>query len=74
MRTLPGDAITALRNLADSLALNAIISDADFTKANITSAIDGSNPKRLNTTFPVKLSGNVEVNSTDIYFGFYVES
>ena len=70
----PGDAITALRNLADSLALNAIISDADFTKANITSAIDGSNPKRLNTTFPVKLSGNVEVNSTDIYFGFYVES
>jgi hypothetical protein len=26
----------------------------------------------LDVTFPVKLSGNVEVSSTDVYFGFYV--
>ena len=68
----PKDAKTALSNLADSLADNAIISDPDFTKANITTEIDSNNPKRLNWTFPVKLSGNSEVISGDILFGFYL--
>ncbi len=68
----PNDAKTALRNLADSLALAAIISDADFTKENLTAEIDGTNPKRLNWTFPVKLSGNAEVISGDILFGFFL--
>jgi hypothetical protein len=36
--------------------------------------IDSTNPKRLNVRYPVKLSGNVEVTSTDIYFGFYLEA
>lgn len=60
--------------LADSLASgkSALISDAAFTKKNMTVAIDGTNPKRINTVFPVKLSGNVEVNSTDLYFSFYL--
>jgi hypothetical protein len=68
----PRDAKTALSNLADSLADKAIISDPDFTKAGITVAIDSMNPKRLNWTFPVKLSGNTEVISGDVYFGFYL--
>jgi len=63
---------TMFINLADSLSLAAIISDADFTKKNLTVAIDSSNPKRLNVTYPVKLSGNIEVSSTEIYFGFYL--
>jgi phage tail sheath gpL-like len=63
---------TMFINLADSLALAAIISDPVFTKKNMTVKIDSENPKRLNVTFPVKLSGNVEVSSTDIYFGFYL--
>ena len=59
-------------NLAATLAEESIIADADFTKKNMTVAIDSENPKRLNVVFPVKLSGNVEISSTDVYFGFYL--
>lgn len=59
-------------NLAKNLADKAIIQDVETTKNGLEVAIDSENPKRLNVTFPVKLSGNVEVTSTDIYFGFYV--
>lgn len=59
-------------NLANSLALKAIICDQDFTKKNCTVEIDSENPKRLNVSFPVKLSGNVEVASVDVLFGFYL--
>jgi hypothetical protein len=38
----------------------------------MTVGIDSENPKRLNVSFPVKLSGNVEISSTDVYFGFYL--
>jgi len=65
---------TMFMNLADSLASAAIISDAKFTKKNLKVSIDSENPKRVNVQFPVKLSGNIEVSSTDIYFGFYLES
>lgn len=68
---------TILSNLADSLAAvgsgkSAIIADPEFTKQNLSVSINGTNPKRIDTVFPVKLSGNVEVNSTDIYFSFYL--
>jgi phage tail sheath gpL-like len=63
---------TYFYNLADSLAKAAIIQEPDFTKRNMFVKIDSENPKRVNVVFPVKLSGNVEVSSTDIYFGFYV--
>lgn len=61
-----------LANLAHSLALAAIISDEDFTKDNLTVGINTENPKRIDYVFPCKLSGNVEVISGDIYFGFYL--
>ena len=61
-----------LANLAHSLALNAIISDEDFTKENLTVKINSENSKRVDYVFPCKLSGNVEVISGDIYFGFYL--
>jgi phage tail sheath gpL-like len=63
---------TVLSNLADSLASgrSAILAESAFTKTNMTVEIDSLNPKRVNTVFPVKLSGNVEVNSTDVYFSF----
>lgn len=61
-----------LANLAHSLALNAIISDEDFTKENLSVGINSENPKRIDYVFPCKLSGNVEVISGDIYFGFYL--
>lgn len=61
-----------LANLAHSLALAAIISDEDFTKENLSVDINSENPKRIDYVFPCKLSGNVEVVSGDIYFGFYL--
>ena len=44
----------------------------DFTKENLQVGINSENPKRLDYVFPCKLSGNVEVISGDIYFGFYL--
>jgi len=65
---------TKLSLLANSLASgrSAIIADPAFTRENISVTINDTNPKRLDTVFPVKLSGNVEVNSTDVYFSFYL--
>jgi phage tail sheath gpL-like len=63
---------TALVNLANSLALFAIIQEPEFTKRNMTVKISSQNPKRIDVKFPCKLSGNMEVTSTDIYFGFYL--
>jgi len=59
--------------LADNLASgrSAILADSNYTKNNMTVIINETNPKRLDTVFPVKLSGNIEVNSTDLYFSFY---
>jgi phage tail sheath gpL-like len=63
---------TSLINLANSLSAYAIIQEPEFTKENLTVQISSQNPKRLDVKYPVKLSGNVEVTSTDIYFGFYL--
>jgi phage tail sheath gpL-like len=65
---------TEFINLANSLAREAIIQEPVFTKENMMVKIDSANPKRLNARYPVKLSGNVEVTSADIYFGFYLEA
>jgi phage tail sheath gpL-like len=65
---------TELMNLADALARAAIIQEPIFTKERLVVKIDSTNPKRVNTQYPVKLSGNVEVISNDIYFGFYLEA
>jgi phage tail sheath gpL-like len=67
----PKNAIAVLSTLADNLGLAALISDVPFTKANLQSEIDSQNPNRLNTVFPVKVSGNVNINSIDLNFGFY---
>jgi phage tail sheath gpL-like len=67
----PKDFKTWLRNLANTLGLNAIISDVNFTRDNITVSIDSENSKRVNYVFPIKVSGNVEVVSGDVYFGRY---
>ena len=70
----PKDAKTELISLALSLNKDAIISDSAFTLENIEASIDSQNPKRLNWKFPVKISGNVEVISGEIYTGVYLGS
>ncbi len=67
----PKNAIAALSVLAENLGLAALISDVPYTKANLQSEIDSQNPNRLNTVFPVKVSGNVNINSIDLNFGFF---
>ena len=65
---------TKMMNLAGDLAegKSAILAESDFTKENLVVDISSMNPKRLDIQFPCKLSGNVEVTSTDIYFGFFL--
>ena len=63
---------TAMMNLADSLASHAILATSDFTKENLVVTISSMNPDRLDLKFPCKLSGNVEVSSNEIFFGFYL--
>jgi phage tail sheath gpL-like len=63
---------TSMMNLANSLEDFAILADAVFTKERLVVKISNQNPKRLDLQFPCKVSGNVEVSSADIYFGFYL--
>ncbi len=67
----PKDAVAAVHAMHDSLALNAIISDPDFAKANTSSAIDSQNPKRLNVSTTYKISGNTNIVNVTNKFGFY---
>lgn len=67
----PKNVKAVLGALADNLGLNALISDPAYSKANTQCEIDSQNPKRLNTVFPVKLSGNANIHSIDLNFGFY---
>jgi phage tail sheath gpL-like len=60
----------SLMNLANSLAEEAILAEAEFTKKNLSVKLDTANPNRLNNTFPVKLSGNIEITDSLIQFGF----
>jgi phage tail sheath gpL-like len=67
----PKDAVAAVSALADSLALEAIISDPEAAKASIVAQINSTNPKRLDLTVTFKLSGNTEIISIDLNFGFF---
>lgn len=66
----PKAAVSELCRLWDNLGLEAIISDPDSAKASTVAEIDDSNPKRLNVTAAVALSGNSNIRSVDFNFGF----
>lgn len=67
----PKAAVAAVAAMTDSLALNAIISDPETAKASIRAAINDMNPKRLDLTVTYQLSGNTNIISADLDFGFY---
>lgn len=67
----PKTAVAAVSSILDSLGLNAIISDPDTAKANTFAEIDPGNPKRLNLVTTVQLSGNTNIKSIDLNFGFF---
>jgi len=67
----PKDATAATAGIIDNLALEAIVSDPETAKQSIVSEIDSANPKRLNQAFTIQLSGNANIISVSLNFGFY---
>ncbi len=67
----PKDAVSAIASIVSSLGLNAIISDTETAIGTIQAEIDAMNPKRLNAALTVALSGNANIISVDLNFGFF---
>ena len=67
----PKMAVAAVSSMLDSLGLNAIISDPETAKDNTFAAISDQNPKRLDVSTTVQLSGNSNIISVDLNFGFF---
>lgn len=66
----PRDAIAEAAAVVDGLGLQAIISNPENVKKNIQAEIDSSNPKRLNMVIPPDVSGNTNIKSIDLEWGF----
>jgi phage tail sheath gpL-like len=66
----PSSAKAAACAILDSLALDAIISDPATAKKNTFASINSQNPKRLDLRTTIQLSGNVNILSVDIQWGF----
>lgn len=67
----PKMAVAEAAAVIDQLGLNALISDPETAKKNTLAEIDSENPKRLNMVIPVQLSGNTNIISIDLPFGFF---
>jgi phage tail sheath gpL-like len=67
----PKAAVAAVCSMLDSLALNALISEPDTAKDNTFAEIDSTNPKRLNVRTTIQLSGNTNIISIDLDWGFF---
>jgi len=70
----PKQAVAAVATVLDGLELAGQISDAAAAKKTIVATIDSQNPKRLNVSVTVQLSGNVNVTDVTLNFGFYFGS
>lgn len=67
----PKTAVATAATIIDGLALEAIISDPEAAKAATSAGINAQNPKRLDLRTTVQLSGNTNILSVDLDFGFY---
>lgn len=67
----PKTAVAAVCAVLDSLGLEAIISKPEVAKKNTAAGISAQNPKRLDLSTTVQLSGNTNIISVDLNFGFY---
>lgn len=67
----PKAAKAAVCGMIDSLALNAIVSDPEQWKENTQAVINDMNPKRLDVVTRGPISGNANIISVDLEFGFY---
>ncbi len=67
----PDMAKSEVFKLIDDWGLRALISDPATAKTSVVTAIDGGNDRRLNIDLAVQLSGNVNITSIDLNFGFF---
>ena len=67
----PKMARAAICSMIDALADEAILSNPKAAKAATECEISSTNPKRLDCRVPVQLSGNTNIRSIDLLFGFY---
>lgn len=67
----PSSAKAAMNRIIDALGLAAIISDPATAKASTVANINGTNPKRLDMSTSIQLSGNTNIISIDLNFGFF---
>lgn len=67
----PKTAKAAIASMLDALGLEAIISDPDTAKDSTVATINVGNPKRLDVIVTVQLSGNTNIISIDLQFGFF---
>jgi len=70
----PKAAKAVIASMLDSLGLEAIISDPETAKDSIQADISLANPKRLDVSVTVQLSGNTNIISIDLDFGFFFGS
>lgn len=70
----PKAAVAAINALIDSLGNLAIISDPATAKAATAANISSQNPKRLDVSLTLQLSGNIHIISVDFNFGFFFGS
>lgn len=66
----PKMAVAAAAAIVEELGLLAILTDVRTTKQLIEAGINQTNAKRLDLKIPVKLSGNTNIKSIDLDFGF----
>lgn len=67
----PKMAVALAGAIVDSLGDHAIISDPATAKKTIAASINSGNPKRLDMTLTVQLSGNTNIVSVVLNFGFF---
>lgn len=67
----PKDAVAAVARMVDGAGLQALISDPETAKETITAVINDTNPKRLDVSVTVQLSGNSNVIDVTLNFGFF---
>lgn len=60
-----------MAQVVDALGLDAIISDPEFSKSTIQVGLNNMNPKRVDMTVTVPLSGNGNQTAVDLNFGFF---
>ena len=67
----PKSAVAVANAMIDSLGLEAILSDPETAKTRTLAQINSQNPDRLDLSLTVQVSGNSNIISADLNFGFF---